>query len=317
MYQTLQSLELAALLKRRQIDYGPQEDRSPTHLATFEQHPQDLPVVQRPEEGHAGQELALELKLLRAALIAGADVADIARKLVVSDTAVSKHIGNIFTKLGVMLVFGLGISAMSTLDLGGGILEALGRLLAGTVLLLISAFVPIVAFKFFSFLGEQTVDSLHAGASSGVHRSKEVVGTLSPTRVMERVNGHSQAGPSANGTSRNGSGPQAGQATGAQQRRFHTGRPQRSPATRPAGAGARAGAAGGGAKGAAASAGAAGGAATGVGAVVGAGLAAANKIKSVGHKAAEQVAADDPYVYDPSRKRRQQPPPGPGKPRQK
>jgi hypothetical protein len=55
----------------------------------------------------------------------------------------------IFTKLGVVVVFGLGISAMNNLDFDGGILEALGRLLSGTVLMLISAFVPVVAFKVF------------------------------------------------------------------------------------------------------------------------------------------------------------------------
>src|SRR5918994_2202768 len=107
----------------------------------------------------------------------------------------------IFTKLR------LGISAMNGLEFDGGILEALGRLLSGTVLMLISAFVPVVAFKFFGFLGEQAVESLHAGAQTSVQRGGEVVGQLVPHRVMERVNGHSLNGSSGvDGHGSNGHG---------------------------------------------------------------------------------------------------------------
>jgi hypothetical protein len=218
-----------------------------------------------------------------------------------------------------VLVFGLGIAAMNNLDFDGGVLEALGRLLAGTVLLLISAFVPMVAFKFFGFLGEQTVESLHAGATAGVQRTKDVVGTMSPARVMERVNGHSAGGQSANGRgpSSNGSGSHAGQPATAQQRRYHDGRPPHGGSAGTAGAGARGGSAGAGAKGAASGGGAAAGgaAAGGVGAVVGASQTAADKTRSAGHQAAAMVAADDPYVYDPARTHRQRPP-GQGTPRQ-
>jgi hypothetical protein len=214
----------------------------------------------------------------------------------------------IFTKLGVVLVFGLGISAMNNLDFDGGILEALGRLLSGTVLMLISAFVPIVAFKFFGFLGEQAVDSLHAGASAGVQRSREVVGQLSPNRVMERVNGHAPAGQSANGHGRssNGSGPQTTQqATTAQQRRYHEGRPRQSTSTRPAAAGARNGGSGGAAASGSRAGGAAGGAAAAAsgaaGAVVGASAVAAEKVRWTGQQSVARAAADDPYmIRDPN-----------------
>jgi hypothetical protein len=206
----------------------------------------------------------------------------------------------IFTKLGVVLVFGLGISAMNNLDFDGGILEALGRLLAGTVLMLISAFVPIVAFKFFGFLGEQAVESLHAGASASVHRGREVVGQLSPNRVMERVSGQSPAAQSANGhgQSSNGSGPQGTQtATTGQQRRYHEGRPQHGTSTRPAAAGARSSGSGGAAASGSRAGGGAGGAAGGAaGAVVGASAAAADKARSTGQQSAARAAADDPYV---------------------
>ena len=89
---------------------------------------------------------------------------------------VTAVIALVFTKLGVVVVFGLGISAMNNLDFGGGLLEALGRLLTGVVLVLIASLVPIVAFKFFGFLDEQTVEALHSGAQSGIERGREVVG---------------------------------------------------------------------------------------------------------------------------------------------
>ncbi|MFW6034026.1 MAG: type IV secretion system protein [bacterium] len=222
----------------------------------------------------------------------------------------------VFTKLGVVVVFGLGITAMNNLDFDGGVLEALGRLLAGTVLMLISAFVPIVAFKFFGFLGEQAVESLHAGASASVHRSREVVGQLSPQRVMDRVSGQSTTRQIAQGQgpSSNGAGPQTAQPGAAQQRRYHEGRPQHATSARPAagarsgggassaGAGSRAGTSGGG--------GAAGTAAAGAGAVVGAGAAAADKVRSAGQHAGGKAAADDPYTYDPSRTANPPPPRG-------
>src|ERR671910_1448992 len=93
----------------------------------------------------------------------------------------------IFTKLGVVVVFGLGISAINTLDMDGGLLEALGRLLTGTVLVLIASLVPIVAFRFFGFLGEQTVEVLHSGAQSGVERGREVAGRMNPQQILERI----------------------------------------------------------------------------------------------------------------------------------
>jgi hypothetical protein len=208
----------------------------------------------------------------------------------------------IFTKLGVVLVFGLGISAMNNLDFDGGILEALGRLLSGTVLMLISAFVPIVAFRFFGFLGEQAVESLHAGASASVHRSREVVGQLNPMSVMDRVNGHTLNG---HGASRSGPAPTPAQA-GAGPRQSGSGGANGGPPSGPRpGPGKPGGSPGGGTTGGAragTSAGgagsAAGGAATSAGAagvVVGASVAAADKTASAGRHAGTRVAADDPY----------------------
>jgi hypothetical protein len=207
----------------------------------------------------------------------------------------------IFTKLGVVLVFGLGISAMNNLDFDGGVLEALGRLLSGTVLMLISAFVPIVAFKFFGFLGEQAVESLHAGASASMQRSREVVGQLNPMSVMNRVNGHTLNGhaPSSNGHAPShaqaGAGPQqtGGGANGGPPgpSRSGPGKPAGSPGGGTTG-GAPPGTPAGGAGSAAGGAGAAAGAA---GVAVGAGAATADKTASAGRHAGGRVAADDPY----------------------
>jgi hypothetical protein len=113
----------------------------------------------------------------------------------------------IFTKLGVVVVFGIGISALNNLTFDGGVLEAIGRLLSGVVLMLIAAVVPIVAFRFFDFLGEETVTALHAGAQGSVARTREVFGRMDPRRVAERIssNGHgAEAPPTSSG---NGHGP--------------------------------------------------------------------------------------------------------------
>jgi hypothetical protein len=104
----------------------------------------------------------------------------------------------IFTKLGVVVVFGLGISAMNSLDFGNGVLESIGRLLTGALLMLIAALVPLVAFRFFDFMGEQTVASMHAGAQAGVTRTREALGHMDPRRIAARAhgNGHGRGGPS-------------------------------------------------------------------------------------------------------------------------
>jgi len=214
----------------------------------------------------------------------------------------------IFTKLGVVVVFGLGISAMNQLEFDGGVLEALGRLLTGTVLMLISAFVPIVAFKFFGFLGEQAVESLHAGAQTSVQRGGEVVGQLVPHRVMERVNGHSLNGSGGGVIGHDSNGHRTPGMAGQQLRPLEASGQGAGGATASGGT-----AASGASSGGAATAGAAG---AGAVAVVGAGAAAAEMTASAGRQAGTSVAAEDPYAYDPLR-----PPPPPaggsfGMPRQ-
>jgi hypothetical protein len=192
----------------------------------------------------------------------------------------------IFTKLGVVVVFGLGISAMNTLDLDGGLLEALGRLLTGTVLVLIASLVPVVAFKFFGFLGEQTVEVLHSGAQSGVDRGREVAGRMNPQQILDRMSTHGANGVAAGTASgrdratgsppRQNPGP-GGSASG------------RGPGAGPNPAGPPAPAGGG--SGRAAAGASAGGAAV---AVVGAGAATASQAASAGRRAAEHASEHDP-----------------------
>ncbi|MFW6034187.1 MAG: type IV secretion system protein [bacterium] len=113
----------------------------------------------------------------------------------------------IFTKLGVVVVFGLGISALNTLTFDGGVGEAIGRLLSGVVLMLIAAVVPIVAFKFFDFLGEETVTALHAGAHGSVARTREAVGRIDPRRVADRMSSNGRGGATPSSSSGNGHTP--------------------------------------------------------------------------------------------------------------
>jgi hypothetical protein len=103
----------------------------------------------------------------------------------------------IFTKLGVVVVFGLGISAMNSLDFGDGVLESIGRLLTGALLMLIASLVPLVAFRFFDFMGEQTVASMHAGAHASVSRTREALGHMDPRRIAARLHGSNGNGRSA------------------------------------------------------------------------------------------------------------------------
>jgi TrbL/VirB6 plasmid conjugal transfer protein len=194
----------------------------------------------------------------------------------------------IFTKLGVVVVFGLGISAMNTLDMDGGLLEVLGRLLTGTVLVLIASLVPIVAFKFFGFLGEQTVEVLHSGAQSGVERGREVAGRMNPQQILDRIRTTPADGGAAPALSPDrlaGAPPRQHHGLGgsASDGRPGPGAPNPSEMSTPAGVGSGRSAAGASAGGAAA-------------AVVGGGAAIAGRAASAGTRAADHASEHDPGV---------------------
>jgi hypothetical protein len=77
-----------------------------------------------------------------------------------------------FTKLGVMVVFGLGVSMLDSLDFGDDVEGAFGVLFSGVLMMAMAALVPIVAFKFFSFIGDETAAAFHhrdaeTGAAAG------------------------------------------------------------------------------------------------------------------------------------------------------
>ena len=65
----------------------------------------------------------------------------------------------VFTKLGVVLVFGIGVAAVGSAGQASGTAAQLGQLLSGLVMLAMAALVPIACFKFFAFLGEESVQA--------------------------------------------------------------------------------------------------------------------------------------------------------------
>jgi hypothetical protein len=196
-------------------------------------------------------------------------------------------------------VFGLGISAMNNLDFGGGLLEILGRLLTGALLLLIAALVPLVAFRFFDFLGEEAVSSMHSGAQAGVARSRDVLGRMDPRRVADRLHGDNGAGRQPAGQpDRPGSSGQpspAEQQPGGDQPALGRGGPD-NPASSgtKAGTGARGAAPAGGSAAGGAGASAAGGAAGAAAAVVGAGVTAGQAAATAGRQAGQQASQQQP-----------------------
>ena len=181
----------------------------------------------------------------------------------------------VFTKLGVVLVFGLGVAAVSSAGLGDSTWEQLGQMFSGLVMLLMAALVPLATFKFFSFLGEESVQALHAGAAGGAARGVDAARST-VSRPMDALRRRASSGGESGGESGGGSGggrpgqqqPSSGQQpAGAEVAGKHA----KTGGGTPAAAGASAngsGAAGGAGKGAA------GGAA---GALVGAGMAAGAK----------------------------------------
>jgi hypothetical protein len=72
-----------------------------------------------------------------------------------------------------------------------------------------------VAFKFFDFLGEETVTALHAGAHGSVTRTREVFGRMDPRRVADRMssNGHGADAPAPSSGNGHGHTPQPVQAS--------------------------------------------------------------------------------------------------------
>jgi hypothetical protein len=213
----------------------------------------------------------------------------------------------IFTKLGVVVVFGLGISAMNSLDFGDGVLESIGRLLTGALLMLIAALVPVVAFRFFDFMGEQTVASMHAGAQASVTRTREALGHMDPRRIAARLHGGSGHG---GGTPSPGNGGHASNAQPSQTRQ-QPGRPQPTSSGRSRGPsdpwkadtkpgtgqpGARPTSTPSGGAGWSPPAGASTGATAGAGAgaVIGAGVAVGQQVAATGSRAGQQANQQQP-----------------------
>lgn len=195
----------------------------------------------------------------------------------------------VFTKLGVVLVFSLGVSAVGTAGLGNSSWEQLGQLFAGLVMLLMASLVPIACFKFFSFLGDESVQALHAGAAGGAARGADAVRGMA-NRPMDALRRQASSSSGGGGSSSGGSSGSLTAGTpqpsnGAQSAGASPGAPPTagggSPAT--AGAGATGSSpAGSGAGGVGAAAG---------GALVGAGIAAGSRTVEAGRSGAAHADA--------------------------
>jgi len=191
----------------------------------------------------------------------------------------------VFTKLGVVLVFGVGVAAVGTAGQGTGTGAQLGQLFSGLVMLAMASLVPIACFKFFSFLGDESVQALHSGAAGGAARGTDAVRGMA-SKPMDALRRQS-SGPGGGGSGGGSAGGQQGNAQGGSSagQPKAGGQSSAGPAGAPSSGGS--GAAGGGGAGV----GAAGGVAAGAGALVGAGVAAGGKAAEAGRAGAGQADA--------------------------
>ncbi|PSL08180.1 TrbL/VirB6 plasmid conjugal transfer protein [Haloactinopolyspora alba] len=158
---------------------------------------------------------------------------------------VSLVVALIFTKLAVMIVFGLGVSGLESLSFGDDGAGIVGVLLTSTLMLLLAALVPVACFKFMSFLGDEIeAGSLHGAGTAAASRGREVAGRANPAQIMNARSGGGGAGGSGGSSSGGGSGGSSG---GGQR---STPQPDPAAASGTAGGAAGAAAGGGGAAGA-------------------------------------------------------------------
>jgi hypothetical protein len=199
-----------------------------------------------------------------------------------------------FTKLGVMVVFGLGVSMLDSLDFGDDTEGAFGVLFSGVLMMAMASLVPVVAFKFFSFLGDETSAAFHhRDAESGAAAGKQAWDSRPKvSSVLARRQSRQQPGPDG-ASGGPGHGPQAsprggGPGGGGQGPNGSNG--SGGSTTGGAGSGSTGGAAAasGAPSGAAGSAGGASGGAAGAGAA-GAGVAAAAAVVAEGNRKAAQI----------------------------
>lgn len=110
---------------------------------------------------------------------------------------VSLVVALIFTKLGVVIVLAVGTAMLSATVAGPsgsggegtGVLNLMGTFVGAGAMLTVAALAPVGAFRFFDFLGESTVASLHADARQPVDMAKQAASRLNPGMLA----GHTKA----------------------------------------------------------------------------------------------------------------------------
>ncbi|SDU17475.1 type IV secretion system protein [Jiangella alkaliphila] len=97
----------------------------------------------------------------------------------------------VWTKLAVMVVFGLGVSAIAGADFGSDGPGAVGVLLSGALMMLMAALVPIACYSFMSFVGDEVHASvLHRGGISAAAAGRAAVARADPAQILRRTSRH-------------------------------------------------------------------------------------------------------------------------------
>lgn len=97
----------------------------------------------------------------------------------------------VWTKLAVMVVFGLGVSAIAGADFGSDGPGAVGVLLSGALMMLMAALVPIATYSFMSFVGDEVHASvLHRGGVSAATAGRAAVARADPAQILRWTSQH-------------------------------------------------------------------------------------------------------------------------------
>lgn len=122
----------------------------------------------------------------------------------------------IVTKLAVMIVFGLGVSALEGVDFGSDGAGAVGVMLSATLMLLLAGLVPVATFKFLSFVGDEIeAGGLQRAGSAAAAQGKDTIERANPLQMLRQQQSRDGSGGGTNQAahtrpSRSPSGPASG-----------------------------------------------------------------------------------------------------------
>ncbi|WP_169792029.1 type IV secretion system protein [Jiangella muralis] len=104
----------------------------------------------------------------------------------------------VWTKLAVMVVFGLGVSAIAGADFGSDGPGAVGVLLSGALMMLMAALVPIACYSFMSFVGDEVHASvLHRGGVTAAAAGRAAIARADPAQILRWTSQHEPTDTSA------------------------------------------------------------------------------------------------------------------------